>query len=349
MKILISGNLGYVGPDVCRHLKTVLPESEITGLDIGYFSSRISHFGRMGDTYCDFQIYKDLRDINTEFFKTFDCIVVLSAISNDPMGKRFEKVTNEINFLAVKKLIESFVSLSNKTLIFASSCSMYGASDGKAKSEADKLNPLTAYAKSKVSVEKVLEKSKFGRGSSATSLRFATACGMSDRLRLDLVLNDFVASAIINNKIEILSDGTPWRPLINVKDMARAIEWAISRDHNEFPYLAINTGSNKWNYKVSEIAEAVSEKIKSCELTINEKAAPDKRSYKVDFDLFESLAPNHQPIYSLDETIEDLIHGINEIKHLIKTDFRSSDFMRLHILEDHLKNKRVSEDLRWLK
>lgn len=349
MKILICGNLGYVGPDLCKHLKSIFPKSELTGLDTGYFSSRISHSGRMGDTYCDFQIYKDLRDVTKEFFKTFDSIVVLSAISNDPMGKRFEKVTNEINFLAVKKLIESFVSLPNKRLVFASSCSMYGASDGNAKSEADELNPLTAYAKSKVSVERFLEKSNFGTGSSATSLRFATACGMSDRLRLDLVLNDFVASAIINNKIEILSDGTPWRPLINVKDMSRAIEWAISRDDIDSPYLAINTGSNKWNYTVSEIAESVAKKVHDCELTINKKAAPDKRSYKVNFDLFESLAPNHQPIYSLDETIEGLILGVNEIKHLIKKDFRSSDFMRLHILEDHLKNNRLSEDLRWLK
>ena len=349
MKILICGNLGYVGPEVCKHLKKTFPKSELTGLDTGYFSSRISQFGRMGDTYCDCQIYKDIRDVKEDFFKDFDSIIILSAISNDPMGNRFEEVTNEINFLAVKKLIESFISLPNKKLVFASSCSMYGNADGNSKSENDKLNPLTAYAKSKVSVEKTLEKSNFGTNTSATSLRFATACGMSDRLRLDLVLNDFVASALINKKIEILSDGTPWRPLINVKDMCRAIEWAILRDYKDSSYLAINTGSNKWNYQVSEIAEAVAEKVSNCELSINKKATPDKRSYKVNFELFESLAPNHQPIYSLEETIEDLIVGISEIKHLIKTDFRSSDFMRLHILEDHLKNKRLSEKLRWLK
>ena len=131
--------------------------------------------------------------------------------------------------------------------------------------------------------------------------------------------------------------------------MCRAIEWAILRDHKDSSYLAINTGSNKWNYKVSEIAEAVAEKVGNCDLSINKNATPDSRSYKVNFDLFESLAPNHQSIYSLEETIEDLIIGLNEIKHLIKTDFRSSDFMRLHILEDHLKNKRLSENLRWLK
>ena len=104
----------------------------------------------------------------------------------------------------------------------------------------------------------MLQRCNLGNGTTATSLRFATACGMSDRLRLDLVLNDFVASAVINNRIEILSDGSPWRPLIHVKDMSRAIEWAILRDKNiSTPYLAVNTGSSSWNYQVPELAKAV--------------------------------------------------------------------------------------------
>lgn len=350
MKILICGNLGYVGPVVCRHLKLAFPKSELTGLDIGYFSSRISQFGRMGDTYCDVQVYKDIRDVSQDFFCSFDSIVVLSAISNDPMGNKFEKVTNEINYLAVKRLIESFVVLPNKRLIFASSCSMYGHSDDCAKRESDDLNPLTAYAKSKVAVEKVLEKCQLGSGSTATSLRFATACGMSDRLRLDLVLNDFVASALIKNKIEMLSDGSSWRPLINVKDMARSIEWAILRDENiGTAYLAVNTGSNSWNYSVSELAETVADRMQNCKVIINKAARSDTRSYKVKFDLYEALAPNHSPVSTLQNTIDELIAGITEIKHLIGRDFRSSDFMRLHILETHLSSKRLSKELRWLK
>lgn len=349
MKILICGNLGYVGPVVSRHLKLKFPRSELTGLDTGYFSSRISQFGRMGDTYCDVQLYKDIRDVSESFFHQFDSVVVLSAISNDPMGNKFESVTNEINYLAVKKFIESFGALPNKRLVFASSCSMYGSADGNAKSEFDDLNPLTAYAKSKVAVEKVLEKCQLGSGTTVTSLRFATACGMSDRLRLDLVLNDFVASALINNKIDILSDGSPWRPLINVKDMARAIEWAILRDECVgTAYLAVNTGSNSWNYKVHELAEAVADKIPNCDVSINTDAPVDKRSYKVNFDLYESLAPNHLPALTLSDTIDELVVGISEIKHLISGDFRSSDFMRLHILESHLNSMRLSNDLRWL-
>jgi nucleoside-diphosphate-sugar epimerase len=349
MKILVCGNLGYVGPVVCKHLKSVFPGAELTGLDTAYFATRISTFGRIGDTYCDVQFYKDIRDVSQAFFNQFDSVVLLSAISNDPMGNKFEKVTNEINYIALKNLVEPFVQLPNKRLVFASSCSMYGSADSKAKKEDDELNPLTAYAKSKVAVEKVLKKSTFGVNSTATSLRFATACGMSDRLRLDLVLNDFVASAILSNKIEILSDGSPWRPLINVHDMARAIEWALLRDESiGSAYLAVNTGSNSWNYKVSELAKSVADKLPNCEVTINKEAPKDKRSYRVNFDLFEALAPNHVPVTTLHSTIDELVRGIHDIKHLINKDFRSSDFMRLHILESHLKSNRLSEELRWL-
>jgi nucleoside-diphosphate-sugar epimerase len=264
------------------------------------------------------------------------------------MGNKFLDVTNSINYLAVKKIIEPYVALPNKRLVFASSCSIYGDSEGEPKKEFDTLNPLTDYAKSKVAVEKVLQRCDLGNGTTATSLRFATACGMSDRLRLDLVLNDFVASAIINNRIEILSDGSPWRPLIHVKDMSRAIEWAILRDKNiSTPYLAVNTGSSSWNYQVSELAKAVANNVSNCEVSVNTQALPDKRSYKVNFDPFGSLAPNHTPVYTLQDTISELIDGISDIRHLISNDFRASYFIRLHILEKHLKNRMLSRDLRW--
>lgn len=349
MKILVCGNLGYVGPVVCRHLKKAFPDCELIGLDTGFFYSRVSHFGRIGDTYCDYQIFKDIRDISVELYKDFDAIVILSAISNDPMGNRFEKITDEINCVAVTNLIENYGKLPNKRIVFASSCSMYGEADTQAKSEIDNLAPLTAYAKSKVEVEKRLEGMDLGINTVATSLRFATACGMSDRLRLDLVLNDFVCSALVNKQINILSDGTAWRPLINVKDMALAIEWAISRErHNLQPYLAVNIGSNEWNYNIKELAETVAEKIPGSTVSFDNGAAKDKRSYKVNFDLFKSLAPNHQPVVNLEETILELAKGIKKISHLISRDFRASDFMRLNILEEHLRLKRLSPELRWL-
>ena len=176
-----------------------------------------------------------------------------------------------------------------------------------------------------------------------------TTCGTTDCLRLNLILNDYVASAVINNQIKILSNGSPWRPLIHVKDMSRAIEWTIQRDKNiASSYLAVNTRSSSWNFQVSDLAKAVAKILPNPEVSINTKGQPDKRSYKVNFDLFKTLAPSHTPIYTLSDTISELVEGISEIRHLISDNFRASDFMRLHILENHLKNKRLSSDLRWI-
>jgi nucleoside-diphosphate-sugar epimerase len=150
--------------------------------------------------------------------KDIDAIVHLAAISNDPIGNKFEEVTLDINYRASVELARRAKEAGVKSFTFASSCSMYGAAEDSARTENSPLNPLTAYARSKVLTERELEPLADG-GFKVTSLRFSTACGWSERLRLDLVLNDFVAGAVASKRITILSDGTPWRPLINVKDM----------------------------------------------------------------------------------------------------------------------------------
>ena len=147
-----------------------------------------------------------------------------------------------------------------------------------------------------------------------TSLRFATACGWSTRLRLDLVLNDFVACAITSGEITVLSDGTPWQPLIDTEDMSRAIAWAMTRSkENGGQFLAINAGSNKSNYQVKDLANAVSKLIPGTKISINKDAPPDKRSYSVDFGLYETLAPEFQPIVSLEESICRLRDGLTKM------------------------------------
>jgi nucleoside-diphosphate-sugar epimerase len=179
-----------------------------------------------------------------------------------------------------------------------------------------------------------------------TCLRFATACGMSDRLRLDLVLNDFVAGAVTAKEITILSDGTPWRPLINVWDMGRAIDWALGRDSGAGVFLAVNTGSNRWNYQVKELAYAVADLIPGVAVSINDSAEPDKRSYRVNFDLYERLAPDHQPAFDLEETIVQLKTGL-EAMRFADPDFRHSRFMRLKALKT-LRDKGLLDDsLKW--
>lgn len=347
MRILITGNLGYVGSVVVKHLKSVLRECYIAGFDTGYFSHCITPTSRSSDTYCDAQHYGDIRTISPNLLNQFDAIILLSAISNDPMGERFEQVTDDINYRSCSRILSAIKKSSVKNIVFASSCSMYGSAGSKVRTETDELMPLTAYAKSKVATEKALATFK-EPGLTITSLRFATACGMSDRLRLDLVLNDFVASALTNNVIEVLSDGNPWRPLINVGDMARAIEWALIRDaYNGGKYLAVNAGSNRWNYQIKDLALAVSKLIPDTKVLINKNAPPDNRSYRVDFSLYETLAQDHQPLSTLYLTIVELMSGLKKIKFADK-DFRNSKYIRLNVLNNLIDENLLNENLYWI-
>jgi UDP-glucose 4-epimerase len=185
-------------------------------------------------------------------------------------------------------------------------------------------------------------------GMAVTCLRFATACGMSDRLRLDLVLNDFVASAIATGKVEVLSDGSPWRPLIDVYDMARAIEWAILRRPEQGgDVLTVNVGSDGHNVQVRDIAAAVAAALPGTTVAINPAAAPDTRSYKVDFSKFRSLAPDHQPQVELLVSVGRLVRGLRAIG-FADTEFRRGDRMiRLNRLSTLLRDGSLTSDLRW--
>ncbi len=342
MRILIIGNLGYIGPVVVKHLRAQYPEAFLAGYDIGFFIQEHTFNGVAADTLLNLQYFGDVRHFEGNILNGFDAVIYLAAISNDPMGNVFEKPTLEINSSAAISIAIKAKQAGVKHFVFASSCSVYGFADTSPRTELSELNPLTAYAKSKVEGEMRLQEvadSNF----KITCLRFATACGYSDRLRLDLVLNDFVASAMAVKKIAILSDGTPWRPLIHVKDMARAMDWAIHREHAT-PFLVINTGSNVWNYQVKELAESVQSIFPDVELDINVNAQPDKRSYKVDFGLFEKLAPAHQPIISLSEAVMDLKNGLEKIEFK-DIHFRNSRLMRLKSLQYLIDSGVVNQHL----
>ena len=349
MNILILGNLGYVGSKVVSHLRKTIPNATITGFDTAYFGAAISCNLKLADSLCDRQYYGDIRDIDPNFLDQFDVFVFLAAISNDPMGNKFEQVTYEINQDAQARIIKHVSARAGITIVFASSCSVYGQGGNDYRTEGDQVNPLTAYARSKIFVEGVLDQCSWADSSKATALRFATACGVSDRIRLDLVLNDFVASALVNKKVEVLSDGSPWRPLIDVRDMARAVEWAIVRPiETGSEYLIANIGRNDWNYQIKDLAVAVCEHVPGAELQINTNAAPDTRSYQVDFSFFKQIAPAHQPIVSLDETICELRDYLSDRRPVIGSNFRSSKFIRLEMLNDLIRNEMLTARLRWI-
>jgi nucleoside-diphosphate-sugar epimerase len=346
MKILITGNLGYVGPVVVARLRSSRPDVVLAGLDIGYYGNCTTGTEALTERLLNVQHFADIRRFPDEVLDGVDAVVHLAAISNDPIGNRFEDVTLDINYRASVALARKAKDAGVKAFVFASSCSMYGTADESERTEASPLNPLTAYAKSKVYTERDLEplaSTEF----KVTSLRFSTACGWSDRLRLDLVLNDFVAGAVASGEITILSDGSPWRPLIDVKDMARAIDWAISRDKTSAAnFLAVNVGSDRANYQVKDLAAAVALAIPGTRVSINKDAQPDKRSYRVNFHLYNKLAPEHQPAVGLDESIQKLKSGL-ESMGFRDTEFRTSKYMRLNILMELRKKGLLNDKLEW--
>lgn len=346
MKILVVGNLGYVGPSMVRQLRKTYPSGTLIGYDIGYFAHCLTNPAVLPELELDMQVFGDIRAFPEALLKDVDAVVNLAAISNDPLSFRFEDVTMDINYRAAVNLAKMARHNGVKSFVYASSCSMYGQADDTPRKEGDKLNPLTAYARSKVAAEEALEKLA-DQHFTVTCNRFATACGWSSRLRLDLVLNDFVAGALINKHISILSDGTPWRPMINTRDMALAMDWSIARPSSlGGRFLAVNTGSNEWNTNILSLAEATAGVIPGVNISINPDAPPDKRSYRANFDLYKQLAPDHQPQ-------EDLISTVKEIKdNLIAMrfndpEYRKSQLIRLEVISRLQATGRLSTDLRW--
>ena len=345
MKILIVGNMGYVGPPLVRHLRRAHAGYELHGFDVGYFGHCLIGADRLPELDLDVQMIGDVRSLDLASLRGFDAVVQLAAISNDPMGKQFEAATAAINQDATLRLAQAAAEAEVRSFVFASSCSIYGVADGPARKEGDPLSPMTAYARSKAGSEEAL--AALDGDMTVTALRFATACGFSPRLRLDLVLNDFVAAALAEGTIRVLSDGSPWRPLIDVADMARAIDWAIHRDDGDGGrFLVVNAGTDTANYQVRDLARAVAQALPGTEVSINADAPVDSRSYRVDFGLFARLAPDHLPRMSLADSIQGLVDGLREAEFADQS-FRSSDLIRLRTLERHIAAGRLTPDLRW--
>ena len=350
LKVLITGNLGYVGTVLSSYLKK--KNHTIYGLDSGLFFDLKFDNLKPEIKSVDHQIYSDLRNLKNLDLQNIDAVIHLAAISNDPMGNEFENVTKEINFIATKKIIDLCVRKKVKKFVFASSCSMYGNFDDEKIDLIDEkanLNPLTAYAKSKVKIEKFIEKisKKKTNHTLFTCLRFSTACGPSNRLRLDLVLNDFVASAIVNKKIELLSDGKAWRPLIDVRDMSRAFDWGINRKKipKQEP-MFVNIGNKKNNVLIKDLAHLVRKNFNNkVALKINSKNITDKRSYKVNFNKFYKYEnKKFYPKISILKSINDTKNYLQKYNFSIKN-FRNSNYIRLVYLKKLIANKVINKKL----
>jgi nucleoside-diphosphate-sugar epimerase len=346
MRILIAGNMGYIGPAIARELRSRWPRATLIGLDTGFFAHCLTTPGPLPELILDEQIFADVRRVTPESLPSCDLVVYLAALSNDVLGSFHEEATLDINYRSAVRLAALAKRAGARGFVFASTCSVYGFAEDAPRDEQSPLDPLTAYARSKVLAERDLEPLA-AESFLVSCLRFGTACGMSERLRLDLVLNDFVAAAVASGEIRVMSDGTPWRPLIDVRDMARATAWAVGRRIEDGgPYLIANVGSPQCNLRVGELAERVASLTGGTKIVVNRDAAADRRSYRVDFSRFQKLAPDDAPRVGIEESVAGLVAGLKAIG-FNDAAFHHSPYMRIETLRRLRDSGRLDGDLAW--
>lgn len=312
MKILVTGHQGYIG----RVLTDFLVDHglEVTGLDNGFFDG--AAFIKSAHEVPS--IIKDVRDITEQDVKGFDAIIHLAALSNDPLGFINPDLTLDINYRASVNLAKLAKKAYVTRFVFSSSCSMYGLSEGGAVTEEAPFNPQTPYAESKVKTEKEI-RTLTDDSFSPVFLRNATLFGPSPRMRLDLVVNNLVAHAMTSGQIKIMSDGTPWRPLVHIKDVCQAFYLATTAPKEKIHNQAFNVGSDDNNMQIKTIAHLVEEVIPNTTVNILGQGETDTRSYKVSFKKIRNQL-GFNPQYTVKAGIEELYQLFSEIE------FSEADF-----------------------
>ena len=328
MKVFVTGHKGYIGAHLVELLKAA--GHQVTGCDVGLFD------GTEWDPVPrpDRELVKDVRKLSVKDLEGHDCVMHLAAISNDPMGELDAALTYSVNRDASIQIAKLAKQAGVRRYLFSGSCSVYGAGQKMDLEEGDPLAPLTAYAKSKIETEEVVSKLADG-GFSPAYLRNATAYGYSPMLRIDLVVNNLLASALSYGEIRIQSDGTPWRPLIHCRDIARAFvafaEAPVETIHNK----AINIGGNSENFQVKDVADNVKRLIPNAKITYTGEVGADPRNYRVKFDLLNRTLPSFKLAYNLASGMEEL-HKAMVDHGFGKKDFESDQFVRLRTLRTRL-------------
>ena len=340
MRVLVTGHNGYIGSVMVPILRAA--GHEIVGLDTFYFAECTLEDG-LGPVPA---LRRDIRDIRETDLEGFDAIVHLAALCNDPLGDLYPEWTEQINHEASVTLARLARAAGVSRFLYASSCSMYGASGSDdLLTEDAPLRPLTAYAVSKVRTEE--DVCKLGDSSfSPVFMRNATAYGVSPRLRADVVLNNLVCWAHTTGRIRILSDGSPWRPIVHVQDISRAFAAALVAPRERIHNHAFNVGANGDNYQVRELAEVVRNTVPGCTVEYADAAGPDPRSYRVDFGKLTRTFPDFHPQWNASFGAKELYQALQEA-HVTFDDFQGRRFIRLAQLKHLRTTGRVDESLRW--
>jgi len=332
MKVLVTGDQGYIG----SVLTQVLLERgyEVAGYDVGFYAPCI--LGDIGRTYP--RITKDVRDIKPADLEGVDAVIHLAALSNDPLGELAPGLTEEINLDGTLKAAAAARQAGVSRFIYSSSQSMYGISDTDAELDEDNSvkNAITSYARTKWEAEKALklmQSDKF----SVVCMRPSTVFGASPRLRCDIVFNNLVACAYTTGKIEIKSDGTPWRPVVHVRDTCSAYIAGIEAPRELIGGRSYNVGIPNGNFSVRDLAEAAQRAVPGSELIFTGEHGKDSRTYRVSFArILSELKDYYKPEWDLDRGGQELVEMFRRVG-FEEEHFRGrmcSRLQQLHFLQE---------------